>query len=220
MKIRVNDINFNRIKENPIVKQVINGINEITTEGYICKPNYDIEEEILDLFYQLKKEVNYPTYNVFANGKEIKLFSIVNNHIVGRYFDINENQVIKRKTKNRDRILLKDVVDLKQLEKDIKKDFNEFIEKIEKRIENEIVEYIKNKYSDKINWDIIEILKLQKEYNKSENKIQFLKKHNFKNVELFGYREEKNKGRYTEGITYKIDWNKKEIILDRFSTDD
>ena len=220
MKIKVNDINFNRIKENPIVKQVINGISEITTEGYICRPNYDIEKEILDLFYQLKKELNYPTYNVFANGKEIKLISFKNNHIVGRYFEINENQVIKRKTKNRDRILLKDVVDLKQLEKDIKEDFNEFIEKTEKRIENEIVEYIKNKYFDKINWNIIEILKLQKEYNKSENKVQFLKDNNFKNVELLGYREEQNKGRYTEGITYKLDWNKREVILDRFSTDD
>jgi len=29
MKIRVNDINFNRIKENPIIKQVLNGIEEI-----------------------------------------------------------------------------------------------------------------------------------------------------------------------------------------------
>jgi len=220
MKIRVNDINFNRIKENSIIKQVLKGITEITTDGYFCKPNFDIEEEILNLFQQLKAEVKYPTYNIYANGKEIKLISFENNHTVGRYFEINENMIIKRKSKNSNRILLKDVIVLKQLEKDTQEDFNKFIEKVEKRIENEIVEYIKNKYSNKINWDIVEILQLQNEYTKAKDKVQFLKDNNFKNTELFGYREEQDKGRYTEGTIYKIDWNKKEVILGGFSTDD
>jgi len=220
MEIRVNDINFNRIKENNVIKQVIKGITEITTDGYFCKPNYDIEEEILKLFQTIKAEVRYPTYNIYANGKEIKLISIPNNFTCGRKFTINENQVIKRKTKNTDRILLKDVINIKKLEKDTQEDFNNFIEKVEKRIEDEIVEYIKNKYANKIDWNIVEILQLQKEYNKADNKVQFLKDNNFKNTELFGYRKEQDKGRYTEGTIYKIDWNKKEVIIGGFSTDD
>ena len=144
------EMNFNNILDNEIINQVYNGIKDVYVDGKLCKIDEDLQNEILNLFFKLEKELD-----------------------------------------------------------------------TEEEVTDAIVKYIEENHKDKINYEIVEVLRLQNEYEKADDKVVFLIENGFiDNVEKVGYKEEENKGKYSEGRTYRVDFKNRKIILIGFSTDD
>jgi len=144
------EMNFNNILDNEIINQVYNGIKDVYVDGKLCKIDEDLQNEILNLFFKLEKELD-----------------------------------------------------------------------TEEDVTDAIVKYIEENHKDKINYEIVEVLRLQNEYEKADDKVVFLIENGFiDNVEKVGYKEEENKGKYSEGRTYRVDFKNRKIILIGFSTDD
>jgi len=228
MKVRVNEINKTKIINNSeLIKQVYEGIYEIKSNGYSCKPNYETKKAIDEVINNLIDEYKYPEYNIELIDEETgKIYNIEiksKNNSFARELEINENKILRRKSKKYNRLTVGDVLDVEALLKELEKDFNKNVEQAEIEIQKEVEKYIKANFQDEINEKVIKILEIQKVFNNLEDieaKKLFLKNLGFKEIEKLGFRKEEKVGNHTEGITYHIDWNKKEIFLGGFSTDD
>jgi len=226
MKVTVNEINKTKIINNSsLIKQVYEGIYEITSNGYSCKPNYEIKkiiDETIDKFndYEYSYEIELidketgKTYKIEIKSKKEKF---------NNFLEINENKVLRRKSKKYNRLTIGDILNVENLLKELKKDFNKNIEQAEIEIQKEVENYIKLNFQNEINEKVIKILEMKKVFNNLdtiEAKKLFLKNLGFKGIENLGFRKSEKNGDHEEGITYYIDWNKKEVFLGGFSTDD
>ena len=110
--------------------------------------------------------------------------TIKNNEVINQVFNGIKEVYVDGKLCKQDEAIQKEILDLFfKLETELD---------TEEEVTYEIVKYIVENHSDKINYEIVEILRLKNEYEKADDKIKFLIENNFKGVEKLETYERKD----------------------------
>ena len=218
---------INIIYKNPVLKVAFTGMTDKSIGSYT--KSLDKEEYFVNLINKIGTKYDLYSDKLIQIEKEITLNGKTKNVKFGLKIDtdgyyklINGEEVVFRKSKtNPTSIKVKDLIDY--IKEDIEKEIENFQKFHKEELEKFEVEAEKVVLNDKNFEDqkwLVDIVKRELDYEKSEDKETWLKENGYTGLENLGVDESWDCYGHTCGRATMIDHKNKKVIVGGYSTDD